>query len=261
MKKKIYSLLLLTGMLISTCACAIKATPSITIIPTELPPQKAEITIIPTPEATLEPTPESTPEPTLEPTPELTKAPIVKNIISPFPSDIDITHLDNCSIAVSFNKGDIYIDDAGIMQIDVTVYTYDIYDIVSIFLLEEGDTILLRGKETEISSLVRTEHGSVVINGGLDAGGYELISDDSTVFFETGYSDQKAYYEVGKATLRISADFLFTDAFDLDKGEITYYPGDFLTDDAGILYYFTPHNTSIVIENGQVIAMKRIYTP
>ena len=71
----------------------------------------------------------------------------------------------------------------------------------------------------------------------------------------------KSYYPLGDATIRVSADFEFTDASDLDKGEIIYYPGDFLTDKAGIVYHFTPHNTSIVIENGQITHMTRRYTP
>ena len=71
----------------------------------------------------------------------------------------------------------------------------------------------------------------------------------------------KSYYEVGKATIRVSADMNFYDYSDLDKGEVIYYPGDFLTDKAGIVYYFVPNNTSIVIEDGKIIKMERRYTP
>ena len=39
-----------------------------------------------------------------------------------------------------------------------------------------------------------------------------------------------------------------------------YYPGDFLTD-AGIQYDFRANNTTIVIEDGQIIAMNRSFTP
>ena len=40
-----------------------------------------------------------------------------------------------------------------------------------------------------------------------------------------------------------------------------FYPGDFLIDDAGIRYDFNANNTTIVIEEGQIIQMNRIYTP
>ncbi|MBP3610387.1 MAG: hypothetical protein J6J42_08645 [Lachnospiraceae bacterium] len=183
------------------------------------------------------------------------------SVISPLPVTIDMNDLTNCTLAVSFKKGDAYVDDTGAMQLKVTVYTYDLYDMIDIALLKEGDTLVLRGQEVPVTSLTRTDQGSVEINGGLDNGGYELSTDNNTVFYETGYSDVKSYYALGEATLRVSGDFIFTDASDLDKEEVIYYPGDFLTDDAGIDYYFSPHNTSIVIKDGQVISMQRVYTP
>lgn len=58
-----------------------------------------------------------------------------------------------------------------------------------------------------------------------------------------------------------SRDMNFYDSSDLDKGEVIYYPGDFLTDNAGIQYHFVPNNTSIVIEDGMIIEMYRSYIP
>ena len=180
--------------------------------------------------------------------------------ISPLPTYIDMNNLDNCTLAVSLEYGDAYVDDTGAMQMDVTVYDYDLYDMVDIATLEEGDTIIIRGEEVKVTSLERTDRG-ILINGGLDENGYELRTDESTVWYEIGYSDMKSYYEVGKATIRVSADMKFDDKSDLDKGEVIYYPGDFLTDKAGIIYHFVPHNTSIVIENGMIIEMYRNYMP
>jgi hypothetical protein len=74
-------------------------------------------------------------------------------------------------------------------------------------------------------------------------------------------NDIKAYYELGKATLPVSVDFRYFDESEPEKEEKSYYPGDFLTDDAGIEYNFTPNNTSIVIENGYIIRMNKVYMP
>ena len=74
-------------------------------------------------------------------------------------------------------------------------------------------------------------------------------------------NDAKAYYPLGEATIRVSADFEFYDSFDLEAGEKMFYPGDFLIDDAEIRYDFNANNTTIVIEEGQIIQMNRIYTP
>ena len=199
---------------------------------------------------------------------EVTEAAVVEEAettastkIMPLPTTIDMNALDNCTLAVSFEEGDAYVDDTGAMQLDVTVYTYDLYDMVDIANLKEGDIIVVQGNEVVVESLETLESGLVFINGGMENGGYDLWHNDSGVYFEHGYNDVKSYYALGEATIRVSADFEFVDNSDLDKGEVTYYPGDFLTSDAGIVYSFTPNNTSIVVEDGQIIQMTRIFTP
>lgn len=182
------------------------------------------------------------------------------NIISPLPITVNLDNPGDCTMAVSLGKGDVYVDEAGVMQMKVMVYTYDLYDMVDISALKEGDTIVIRGQEVEITSLERDERG-LVLNGGLDNNGYEFRTDSTTVWYESGYSDLKSYYELGKITLPMSPDMIFRDGSDLDKGEVTYYPEDFLTDDAGIVYHFVPDNTGIVIENGMIIEMYRSYMP
>lgn len=182
------------------------------------------------------------------------------NTISPLPGSIDINNLDNCTLPVSLEKGDAYVDDTGAMQMDVTVYTYDLYDMVDINSLKEGDTIIIRNQEIEVNSLERLEK-EILINGGFDNDGYEFRTDDTTVWYEYGYSDSKFYYELGDATIRVSAEMNFYDSSDLDKGEVTYYPGDFLTDKAGITYHFVPENTEIVIVDGKIVEMYRTYIP
>lgn len=182
------------------------------------------------------------------------------NTVVPLPNMNSVQDIDNCTVAVSFEQGDVYVDDTGAMQMDVTVYTYDLYDMVDIAELKEGDVIVIRGEEVIITSLEQTERG-LLINGGLDENGYDLRTSEDTVWYESGYSDVKSYYEIGKVTLRVSPDMCFYDNFDLDKGECTYYPGDFLVENTDFMYYFNPNNTTIVIEDGMIIEMHRQYTP
>ena len=181
--------------------------------------------------------------------------------IMPLASTLDINNLTDCTVAVSLKKGDVYVDETGIMQMKATVYDYDLYDMVDISQLKEGDTIVIGKKDVMISSLERNSAGTVIINGGLDQGGHELVTDENGVFYEIGYSDAKSYYSVGEATIRVSTEFEYLDSSILDAEEKIYYPGDFLTEDSGIDYNFTPHNTKVVIEAGQVIALNRVYVP
>ena len=171
-------------------------------------------------------------------------------VITPLPSTIDMSALDNCTLAVSFEKGDAYVDDEGAMQLKVTVYEYELFDMVDIANLKEGDTIVIQKKEVLVETMEILDSGLLFINGGMENGGYDLWHGESGVYFEHGYNDTKSYQPIGEATIKVSDEFEFVDSSDLDKGEVTFYPGDFLTGYVNIVYDFTPNNTSIVVENG-----------
>ena len=181
--------------------------------------------------------------------------------VNPLPETIDVNNLDNCTVAVSFEQGDAYVDDEGKMMLDAKVYTYELYDMVDIATLEVNDVIVRRGENVVVEALVRLETGLIRINGGEENGGFELISNDNTVYYEIGMSDVKAYNELGTVTLPVSTEFVYTDESDLDAEAKEYYPGDFLLEEKIFEYNFTPNNTSIVIEDGVVVAMKKVYTP
>ena len=182
-------------------------------------------------------------------------------VINPLPETLDVNALDNCTVAVSLEKGNAYVDDSGKMVMDVTVYSYELYDMVDISTLEENDVIVRQNKEVKITGLERLDSGLVRINGGEENGGFDLVSNDNTVYYESGMNDIKAYYELGKITLPVSVDFRYIDESEPEKEAKTYYPGDFLTDYAGLEYNFTPNNTTVVIEDGVIIAMNKVYMP
>ncbi len=179
--------------------------------------------------------------------------------ILPLP-DTTMDNLTDAIVAVSFEKGDAYVDDDGILQLDVTVHTYDKYDMVDIAMLEAGDIIVGYAGEVEVTSVEQNEAGTVMINGGLEAGGFDLVTEDNGVFFEAGFNDAKNWYEVGTATLRVSADMEGIDNADPELGEVTFYPGDLLNNSIEN-FHFTPHNTTIRVESGQIVEMNRRYVP
>ena len=182
-------------------------------------------------------------------------------VIRPLPETLDINALDNCTVAVSLEKGDAKLSDDGKMVMYLTVYSYELYDMVDIASLKENDVIVRKNEEVTVSEVERLDSGLVRINGGEENGGFDLVSNDSTVYYETGMNDIKAYYEIGMATLPVSDEFEYIDESVLDSEAKIYYPGDFLTDDAEIEYNFSPNNTNIVIENGTIIKMNKVYMP
>ena len=100
-----------------------------------------------------------------------------------------------------------------------------------------------------------------MINGGIENGGFDLYTNENGVYYESGFSDIKSFYELGEVTLPVSDELEFYDSSDFEKGEQTYYAGDFLAESAGLEYYFVPNNTSIVIEDGIVTKMYRVFMP
>lgn len=251
--RKLITFILTGTLLLSMTACQ-KTNDANTN--TEVPAPTKEIV------ATVAPTTIPAEVPDAEPTaaPTDTPAPAAKTV-APLPITIDMNNLTDCTVAVSIEKEDLLLDNTGARVLPVTVYTYDLYDMVDIAMLAPGDTIILRGEEVLVTELVRTDYGSVQINGGLDVGGYELRTDEHTVYYETGYSDVKTWFELGKAALPVSKDFVFTDNADPESGTQTFTLEDLFTDKVKHIYGFSPYNTRIVIEGGVVTQMERIYTP
>ena len=197
-------------------------------------------------------------------TPVAETAPVEENtapatVIYPLP-DNTMENLSDAILHVSLAEEDAYVDDTGKMQMDLVIYSYDKYDMVDIAMLKEGDILAGYAGEVEVVSIERKDSGSVAINGGLEAGGFDLVTEDNGIFYECGYNDAKNWYVAGEATIRVSADFEYHDSSDLDSEEIVYYPGSFLVGEVTD-YNFNPRNTTVRVENGQIIEMYRVYVP
>ena len=188
---------------------------------------------------------------------------IKTTIVYPLPTTIDLNNIKDCTLAVSIENGDIYTDKADTtnLKMKVKIYDYELFDLVDVSMLEVGSILEINKKQVEITSIERNESGTVIINGGIDVGGYDLVTNENGVFYSIGYSDMKTYYEIGEAELELSPEFVYIDASDLDNGEKKYTAADFTADDIFFDSKGTPHNTTIVVENGIVTSMTKIYTP
>ena len=175
-------------------------------------------------------------------------------------TDTTMENLNDAVLSVALAETGAYVDDTGKMQMDLKIYAYDQYDMVDIAGLQVGDTIVRYSGEVEVTSIERSDAGMVAVNGGLEAGGFDLVTDDNGTFYEMGFNDHKNWYEVGEATIRVSADFVFTDNADLEQGEVIFYPGSFLIGEV-TNYDFTPYNTTVRVEDGQIVEMNRRFIP
>lgn len=181
------------------------------------------------------------------------------SVITPLP-DTTMDNIDNATLAVSLEEGDVYADDSGSVQMDLKIYGYELFDMVDIAGLEVGDTIMLLSEAVVVETL---EKGDTIlrINGGLEEGGYELITRESGVYYEFGFDDAKAWYQVGECTFKVSPDFEFADKSDFEKGETVYHPEDFLTDETEFEFNFTPYDTTVRVEDGEIVFMEKLFIP
>ena len=188
-----------------------------------------------------------------------TEQPEETHTITPLP-DTTMENLSDAILSISLDEGDAYVDDSGRMQMDLKIYTYDKYDMVDIANLKVGDTVVRHFGEVKVVSKEQNEAGTIFINGGLENGGLDLVTDDCGIFYETGFNDVKNWYEIGEATIRVSVDFKGYDNADLEQGEVIIYPGDFLIG-AVTNYDFTPYNTTIRVEDCQIVEINRVFIP
>lgn len=181
--------------------------------------------------------------------------------IMPLPCTVEINQLHDGTLAVSLEEDALRRDESGNLKMHMTVHTYDVYDMVDISQMQVGDTIYINRQDLLITSFEETQYGSVLINGGLEYGGHELRTDENGVYYEIGYSDVKSYYEIGSVTLPLSEQFVYVDASDLDLGEAIWNLEEFEAMYAEIAFYFQPSSTSVVVENGVITSLARIYVP
>jgi hypothetical protein len=175
-------------------------------------------------------------------------------------ADTTMESLTDAILSVSLDEGNTYVDEDGHTQMELKIYTYDQYDMVDIANLKVGDILVRYSGEVEVISIEKSDSGRICINGGLENDGFDLVTDDSGIYYEIGYNDVKNWYIIGAATLRISDDFKCVDSADPELGEVVIRPEDFLN--GGITNYdFTPYNTTVRVENGQIVEMNRVYTP
>ena len=243
MKKAIY-LILACCLVFAGCA---RNEAGVSVAPTN---SQVTVTESPVTEVVTEPAP-------TEPIPEVVTEPA--KAIHPLP-DMTMENLTDAILSVSLEPGAVYYDEHGVMQMKFAVYTYDQYDMVDIAGLKVGDTVVRFEGDVVVASLEQSETGVVRINGGLENGGIDLATDEGGIFYEIGYNDIKSWYAVGEVTLPLAENFAGVDNADLDQRDLVLTKDSFLEGQI-VNFDFTPHNTTIRVENGKVVELNRRYTP
>lgn len=178
--------------------------------------------------------------------------------VEPMAGSMDVSALaegDN-QFTAGFRGSDARLDDDGRLVIDLTVYTYDLYDAVEITTLTPGDTLVVKGTEIPVKTVEQGD--GIAVNGGLVNGGIDLTSAGGGTFRVLLENDAPDLYEAGTITLPVGQDCVLTDDSDPEAPGRTLYAGDLLGLGDEV---FSPQATTVETAGGMVTAIHRDYTP
>ena len=178
--------------------------------------------------------------------------------VEPLADTLDVSALaeGDQQFTAGFRGSDIR-EDGGQLVIDLTVYTYDLYDAVDISMLAAGDTLVVKGEDIPVTA-VAEENGGVTVNGGLENGGVDLISAGGGAYRLQLEDDARDLYEVGTVTLPVGQDCVLTDDADPEDTGRTLYAGDLLGLGDEV---FSSQATTVETAGGMVTAIHRDYMP
>ena len=191
-----------------------------------------------------------------------TTAPEAARTVAPQARNIDVNHLEDGVYPVAFDRGDVSRGASGIYMNAVHIFTEDWYDIADVNALKPGDTLVADGQTIQVTSVEGSD--PVRVNGGMDAeDGVDLIPVPNTNGYRfNGLSDVSAYTEHGVTTLVIAPSATYTDSSDIDGAPVEAgYDGIVEAMQSSELDTFDQYNTTVRIESGKVVEIRRVYVP
>ncbi len=127
--------------------------------------------------------------------------------------------------------------------------------------MKPGDSIVVNGETVEIKSIELGDR--IKINGGSMEGGIDLDPvEEGDLWRFCGDDDISAYTDQGVTTLVVDPSATYTDASDIDA-EPTKADYEGIVDAmlASANDTFDQYNTTVRIEGGKVVEIKRNYVP
>lgn len=182
--------------------------------------------------------------------------------ITPNPCDVNVENIENGIYHAYIDNYGINEEDDG-FTIRAEIFTEDSYDIVDINRMAEGDVIYINGSLLPVKTIEQTESGILNINGGVENNGSALIAvDESNCFVYAGMDMERSYTRKGITTLAVNDDVKLVDKSN-PLGEKEYTGSDAVSALKEMVEEFplTRYNCTIMVENGEIIEINRLYTP
>ena len=182
--------------------------------------------------------------------------------VAPMAREINVNSLEDGEYPVAFNRGDVMKGASGIYMNAVHIFTEDWYDIADIDGLKAGDSIVVNGETVKIDAIEFGDNNVSINGGALDGGIYLVSEEDSNGYRYCGDDDISAYTEQGVTTLEVDPSATYTDASNIEADPVKAdYDGMVDAMLASENESFTQYNTTVRIEGGKVVEIKRYYEP
>ncbi len=180
--------------------------------------------------------------------------------IRPLGMDYDSESPVDSTVSAEFNIKDFDLD-AGILTF--SAYTEELFDSAEITLMQIGDTLNVGGEAIVVES-IQDKDGELIVNGGIEEGGTDLITSGGGTYKVHGMDDYATYVQIGRSTLPLSEDLKISDSYKDASAPIeTDYEGlsDYLDNLDGAADSYSYLATKVRIEKGKIVEITRIWTP
>lgn len=158
-------------------------------------------------------------------------------------------------------------------SLTANVFSYDLYKKEDIESLAVGDKITFHEEGAEQNQLATVEvksiekndqYGLVSINGGMEeSGGLDLKPEDDDTYRTMTFDDYPVYYEMGEKTLPLAEDVVLKDSSADPQAEAIETTGAAAVAAAinANPDNWTVYNTTLVVQDGRVKEVRRIWVP
>ena len=158
-------------------------------------------------------------------------------------------------------------------SLTANVFSYDLYKKEDIESLAVGDKITFHEEGAEQNQLATVEvksiekndqYGLVSINGGMEeSGGLDLKPEDDDTYRTMTFDDYPVYYEMGEKTLPLADDVVLKDSSADPQAEAVETTGAAAVAAAinADPDNWTAYNTTLVVQGGKVLEVRRIWVP
>ncbi|MGN0032408.1 MAG: hypothetical protein ACI358_01300 [Candidatus Limimorpha sp.] len=180
--------------------------------------------------------------------------------VEPLEPAIHLDSLGDCTMSVAFKGSDFNWDEC---CLTMRVYSELLYDALEVGALKTGDTIIHDGVGITIKSI---EHDGrhCVVNGGIEQGGLELVSNGGGTFRSVTFDDHSVYKFLGETTVTFGDDLVITDCGENPNDscvKVRNRHKDYIDSLPEYRIDFIPLNTSVRIENGMLKEINRRWIP